>query len=374
MKKRKSFQFRLRPTKKQRRILDETLEECLLLYNGLLGQRKFAYEFFGYSLSKIEQQNCIPALKKEITSLCSVHSQVLQNVNDRLDKGFQAFFRRVKNGENPGYPRFRGVHRYNSFCYPQSGFSIEEGNIKLSKIGKIRIVQHRPISGKIKTCTLRKTPSGEWNVSLSCEVETCPLPETDENIAIDMNTEGNFAAFDNGEMIENPKFFKKSEKKLAKAQKKISKLKKGTSARRKAGKACSKIHEKIANRRKNFCHQESRKIINKYQNICIEDLDIKNMVEGSYYAKSITDASWNQFHQYLIYKAEDAGRRIGLVNPAYTTQDCSKCGYREKKPLSQRTHSCNNCGYTTHRDTNAAQNILALGLDGLGKTPRSLRL
>lgn len=324
-------------------------------------------------MSKYEQQNCIPILKKEITSLGTVHSQVLQNVNDRLDKGFKSFFRRVKNGENPGYPRFRGKHRYNSFCYTQSGFSIEEDNIKLSKIGKIKIVQHRPISGRVKTCTLRKTPSGEWDVSLSCEVETRPLPETDGSVGIDVGIE-NFAALDNGEMIENPRFFKKSEKELAKAQRKLSKLKKGTLERRKAGKACSKIHQKIANRRKNFCHQESRKIIDKYQNICIEDLDIKNMVEGSYYAKSIMDASWNQFRQYLTYKAEDAGRRIGLVNPAYTSQDCSKCGFREKKPISQRIHLCKNCGYTTHRDTNSGERVLALGLDGLGISPRSLRL
>lgn len=165
MKKIKTFQFRLRPTKKQRRILDESLEQCRLLYNGLLGQRKFAYEFFGYSMSKHEQQNCIPVLKKEIPSLCTVYSQVLQNVNDRLDKGFQAFFRRIKNGEAPRYPKFRGVHRYNSFCYPQSGFSIEKDELKLSKIGKIRIVQHRSISGVIKTSTLKKNASGEWEVS-----------------------------------------------------------------------------------------------------------------------------------------------------------------------------------------------------------------
>ena len=177
MKKRKTFQFRLRPTKKQKRMLNTTLEECRLLYNSLLEQRKTAYDLCGYSLTKYQQQNYIPSLKKEVPSLCSVHSQVLQNVNDRLDKAFKAFFRRVKSGENPGYPRFRGMHRYHSFCYPQSGFSIGGKELKLSKIGKIRIKQHRPISGIIKTCTLKKNASGEWDVSLSCEVETRTLPE-----------------------------------------------------------------------------------------------------------------------------------------------------------------------------------------------------
>jgi putative transposase len=161
---------------------------------------------------------------------------------------------------------------------------------------------------------------------------------------------------------------------VSKAQKKLSKLEKGTKERRKQGKAAAKIHEKIRNCRQDFCHKESRKIVDQYQYICIEDLDIKKMIEGSHFAKSITDVSWNQFRQFLTYKAEEAGRKLKLVNPAYTTQDCNQCKHRELKKLSQRMHHCSQCGYTTTRDLNAAQNILALGLDGLGAIPRSLRL
>ena len=140
---RKSFQFSLRPTKKQMRALDAQLNECRWLYNELLAQSKLAYEQTGGFLTKLQQQNRLPLMKKERPSLSAVHSQVLQNVNDRLDKAFQGFFRRCKAGGKPGFPRFRGVHRYNSLCYPQSGFSIVNGELKLSKIGSIRIKMHR---------------------------------------------------------------------------------------------------------------------------------------------------------------------------------------------------------------------------------------
>ncbi len=232
---------------------------------------------------------------------------------------------------------------------------------------------HRPIEGEIKTCTLRRNPSGSWDVSFSCEVDVSPQPPLEEAVGIDMGLT-RFATLSNGEDIENPRFFKQAERTLAKAQRKLAKHKKGSPERQKAGKAVSKIHEKIRNQRKDFCHKQSRKIIDRYQYICIEDLNTAEMVEGSTLAKNITDASWSQFQQFLTYKAAEAGRKLGLVNPAYTTQDCHHCGHREAKKLSTRIHNCSQCGYKTTRDLNAAQNILALGLDGLGAIPRSLRL
>jgi putative transposase len=312
----------------------------------------------------------LPELKSEKTELATVHSQVIQNVVDRLDKSFAAFYRRCKSGEKSGFPRFQGVHRYQSFCYPQSGFSVVGKELKLSKIGNIRIKLHRPIEGKIKTCTLRKNPTGSWDVAFSCEVEKQPQALKEEMVGIDVGLT-DFATLSNREKIANPRFFKQSEKRLAKAQRQLAKLEKGTVERRKKGKAVAKIHEHIRNQRKDFCHKESRKIVDTYQYICIEDLNIQHMIDKSSFAKSITDVSWRQFHQYLTYKAEEAGRKIGLVNPAYTTQDCSQCGYREAKKLSDRGHCCAICGYSTTRDHNAAQNILALGIDGLGIIPRS---
>jgi putative transposase len=371
---RKAFRYRLRLTKKQAKLLQMHLDECRWLYNELLAQRKLAHEEgLGFSLSKYQQNMFLPCLKKERESLAMVHSQVLQNVVDRLDKAFQGFFKRCKEGDKPGFPRFRGIHRYNSLCYPQSGFALVGNELSLSKLGKLRVKMHRPLQGKIKTCTLRRNASGDWDVSFSCEVDVEPLPSKEEAVGIDVGLE-HFATLSNGAQIENPRFFKQGEKRLAKAQKKLASLQKGTKARRKQGKVVAKIHQKISNQRKDFCHKTSKKIIDHYQYICIEDLNIKKMMEGSFFAKSIADASWNQFRQYLTYKAEEAGRKLGVVNPAYTTQDCSHCGHRQVKKLSDRMHHCAQCGYRTTRDCNAAENILALGLDGLGEIPRSLRL
>jgi putative transposase len=191
---------------------------------------------------------------------------------------------------------------------------------------------HRPIQGKIKTCTLRRSASGGWTVSFSCEIHAYPQPVSEESIGIDVGLK-HFAAFSDGRQIENPRFFKKGEKDLAKAQRKLSKLEKGTKERKKQGKAAARVHEKIRNQRRDLCHKEARKIVDQYQYICVEDLNVKKMIEGSPFAKGIADVSWNQFLQILSYKAEDAGRKIGFVDPAYTTQDCFNCGHREKKDL-----------------------------------------
>ena len=220
---------------------------------------------------------------------------------------------------------------------------------------------------------MRKTAKGDWNVSFSCELNVEPLTPQQEAIGIDVGLE-HFATLSNGQEIPNPRFFKRGEKTLAKAQRKLAKLKKGAPERQKQGKVVARIHERISNQRNNFCHKEARKIVDQYQYICIEDLNITKMIVGSSFAKSITDASWNQFRQFLTYKAAEAGRKLGLVNPAYTSQNCYRCGYREEKDLSERTHCCKSCGYRAPRDLNAAQNILALGMDGLEAIPRSLRL
>jgi len=369
---RKSYKFRLNPTKKQASILQKTLDECRWLYNNLLEQRILSHEELDISLTKYQQLMFLPELKIERTSLEKVHSQVLQETIARLDKAFQNFFRRCKSGEKPGFPRFRGFDRYNSFCYIQSGFSLIDRELKLSKIGSIRINLHRPIEGKIKTCTIRRE-SGKWYACFSCEVEAKPLLNNEKSIGIDLGIE-NFATLSDGQVIENPRFFKSAEKELAKTQRKLSKCAKGTLERKKQKKVVSKVHGRIRNKRTNFCHKISRNIVNEYQYICLEDLNISKMIQGTYFAKSITDVSWNQFAQFLTYKAEEAGRKLGVVNPAYTSQTCSQCGNREVKELSERRHCCLLCGYTDHRDTNAAKNILALGLDGLGVIPRSLRL
>ena len=256
----KNFQYRLHPTKKQARLFEKCLSGCQWLYNELLSQRKIAFDELGMRLTKYQQMMFLPLLKEEYSDLDQIHSQVLQNAVDRLDKAFQGFFRRCKAGEKPGFPRFKGKHRYNSFCFPQSGFTVEGRELKLSKMGRIRIRLHRPLEGQIKTCTLRKNPSGTWDVVLSCEVTPERLPTNEKSVGIDVGI-ATFAVLTDGQEIQNPRFFKHDERVLAKAQKKLSKLEKGTKKRRAQGKVVAKIHERIKSRRKDFATKNREKLL-----------------------------------------------------------------------------------------------------------------
>lgn len=369
----RTFRYRLYPTASQETMLQHTLDECRWLYNHLLEQRKTAWEERQESLTLYDQIKTFPELKDNRPSLKSVHSQVLQNVAVRIDLAFKAFFRRVKKGEKPGYPRFRGAGWYDSFTYPQSGYSVNSDNVVLSKIGTVKAVIHRPIKGEIKTCCVRRTSTGKWFVSLACEVEPQPLPESNEAVGIDVGLT-HFATLSTGETIANPRFFRKNEKALAKAQRRLSKQEKGTPARAKKRKVVAHIHERIANRRNDFAHQNSKQIVDRFGIIAVEDLQINRMVHNHCLAKSITDAAWGQFAAFLSWKAESAGRKYIAVNPSYTSQDCSQCGHRQHIPLSEREFRCPCCGLVLDRDRNASLNILAIGLDSLGLAPRSPRL
>jgi putative transposase len=360
------FQYRIYPTKKQVNALNDILQECRWLYNHLLEKRKEAYEQQGQSLTCYGQINTFPMLKQERPSLHKVHSQVLQNVAVRIDLAFKGFFRRVKAGEKPGSPRFRGKDRYDSFTFPQSGFSItHENRVVVSKVGPIKMVYHRPITGKIKTLTIHKSSTGKWYASFSVECEPERLPECAEQIGIDVGLK-TFATISDGIEIDTPRFFRKEEKALAKVQRKHSKLAKGTPERRKYRKVVARVHERIAFRRENFTHQESRKIVNAYGVIAVEDLHVSRLTHNHCLAKSIADASWSAFFAQLSGKAEEAGRQFIKVNPAYTSQDCSRCHHRQKMPLRERTYHCLCCLLSIDRDLNAAKNILAVGLHSIG--------
>jgi putative transposase len=362
----KNFQYRLFPTKKQLTMLDATREECRWLYNHLLQNRKTAYEQEGKSLSCYGQITTYPILKTERPSLNTVHSQVLQNVAVRLDLAMKAFFRRLKAGENPGSPRFKGDGRYDSFTYPQSGFSITHDNrVSLSKIGSVKLVYHRPIKGSIKTATIHRSSTGKWYITFSCECEPERLPERPEQVGIDVGLK-TFATLSTGEEIENPRFFRREEKVLAQVQRKHSKMEKGTPERRKHRKVVARVHERIAFKRANFTHQESRRIVDHFGVICVEDLHVNRMLHNHCLAKSISDAAWSAFFSQLSCKAEEAGRQIIKVNPAYTSQTCSACGHRQKMPLSERIFDCPCCSLHRDRDLNASLNIRGLGLQTLG--------
>lgn len=368
----KTMKYRLRPTKNQVHVLDDQLEECRCLYNHFLEQRKRTWEEDQHSLTYHAQAITLPKLKERCPKLAQIHSQVLQNVAVRVDLAFKAFFRRVKAGEEPGYPRFRGHGRYDSMTFPQygNGCQLVGSVLKLSKVGAIRTVQHRPLEGIPKTCTVRRTSTGKWYVSIVCEFEAEVLPTMHNTIGIDVGLLS-FATLSTGESTPCPKFLRTDEKDLKRTQRKLSAATRGTPECRRRRKIVARVHERISNRRTNFAHQESRKIVNQFDVIAMEDLSVNRMVHNHCLAKSIQDAAWSQFATFLAYKAAYAGRQFVAVNPAYTSQDCSSCGHREKKTLSQRVHVCSCCGLTLDRDHNAALNILSLGLQALGLVPRS---
>jgi len=366
----KTFKFRIFPNSKQITILRKTLNSCCWLYNNFVKERNNSWRDKQKGLSYIDQQNTIIELKKEYINLVEIHSQTLQDVAKRVDIAFKAFFRRIKSKEKPGYPHFKPIFRYNSFTYPQSGFKLIGDKVKLSKIGTIKIKLHRPVVGKIKTCIIKRTPTNKWFINFICEVDNSQKVESIEpSIGIDMGLKY-FAAFSNGEKIDNPKFFKFEEKTLTKAQRKLSNQSKETPEQNRAYKVVTRIHERIANKRHNFIHQESNKIIAKYNTICVEDLSINNMQKDNFRCinKSIGDAAWGMFVDQLRIKAEKTGKKLIKVNPAYTSQNCSKCGNRQKLELSDRIYHCPCCGLSLDRDINAAKNILTLGMQSLDMT------
>jgi len=364
---RKTFRYRIFPTHKQIILLEQTLDGCRWLYNHLLEERKISWESEKQSLSCFDQCNTFKLLKEEQPFLKDIHSQVLQNIAMRIDLAFKAFFRRIKTGQMPGYPRFRGRDRYNSFTFPQGGFRLNE-SLYVSKIGKIRVKKHRDIEGTIKTCTIRRTPTGKWFTSLACDIDYRPIKQPIEPaVGIDMGLES-FATFSNSEQIENPRFFRQEEDNLTKAQRKFSIQEKGSNVRKKARKVVARIHERINWRREDFCHQESHKLVNRFNTIAVEDLSINDMQQGNFrnINKSIGDAAWRMFLNFLAFKAECAGKQVIKVNPAYTSQTCSSCRSRHKLKLSDRIFHCPVCSFSLSRDHNAALNILALGTQSLG--------
>src|SRR5258707_3036143 len=374
---RKTFKYRLYPNKQQQRLLEQQLEACRWLYNHLLAARRDAWEQSQQSLRLYEQQATLPALKIERPALAQVQSQVLQNVAVRIDLAFQAFFRRVKTGEQaPGYPRFRGQGRYDSLTFPQVpvGCRLEGKHLRVANVGQVKVLLHRPLEGTPKTATIRRSSTGKWYVAFSCEcAEPSPLPEMGQQVGIDVGLK-TFAMLSTGQAIANPRFFRQEEQALAKAQRCLSKAEQGTPERAERRKVVARVYERAAWRRGDFSHRHSRHIVDSFDVIAVEDLAVNRMTHHHCLAKSIHDAAWSQFADLLSYKAAWAGRRYVAVNPAYTSQDCSQCGHRQTLPLSDRINPCPCCGVGLDRDFNASLNILGVGLHTLGLAPRSSRI
>ncbi|HEY7021779.1 MAG TPA: transposase [Ktedonobacterales bacterium] len=361
---RKTFKYKLKPTPQQEDAMAFVVRRCRELYNAALQERNEAWRKWGVNITEASQSAQLPAIKEVRPEYRDINAQVLQDVLTRLDRAFQRFFARVKTGETPGYPRFHGANRYNSFTYKQvgehGGARLDNGFLILSKIGRIAVRWSRPLEGAPKTITISREADG-WYVCCSCaDVPMRPLPTTGQETGIDLGIE-TFATLSDGTRIFNPGWYRKAERALKTAQRRVSRRKRGSNRRRKAVALLAKAHQTVRRQRQDFHYKTALQLVRANDTIYHEDLRTANMVRNHHLAKSISDAGWAAFLSILSFKAACAGRRVIAVNPAYTSQTCSGCGGLVSKGLSVRWHSCPDCGASLHRDHNAAKNIERLG-------------
>ncbi len=357
---RKTFRYRLYPTKAQAEALTQQLREACTIYNAALQERRDAYKQADISITYYDQANQLKEIRAEgLTGLANF--SCCQDVLRRLDKTFKAFFRRVKSGETPGYPRFKPHQRFDSVTFPSYGDGVrllDSGKLRVQGVGCVKVKLHRPAEGRIKTVSIKRE-AGKWYACFNVEVAPTPLEPSTLDVGIDVGLES-FAVLSDGTVIANPRQYRRAQATLRRAQRKVARRKKGGLGRKKAVRALQAAHAHVRNQRLDFQHKLARALVSRFGLITIEDLNIQGLA-GSMLAKSVHDAGWSGFFQKLAYKAESAGRLLVQVDPRGTSQRCSGCGCEVRKELKERWHECPACGLSVSRDLNSAREILRLG-------------
>lgn len=354
----RSYRYRIYPTRRQVEALEAQLGFACDLYNAALEQRREWWKR-GRRVSQYEQGHQLVEVRHsdlapEMSSGCQ--EQVLR----RLDDAFEAFFRRVRAGQKPGYPRFRPADRYSSLTWRRGkkGAAIRDGRLRLQGIGHVKVLWHRPLPAEPLTTTVKRT-GGKWHVVFVVAVDRpASLASTGQEIGIDLGIT-TFAACSNGERIDGPRAFKAARAELRRAQRRVDRRQRGSVRQRKAQQQVALCHERVKSIRVDHAHKTALALVRRFDTIYVEDLNIAGLAR-TFLSREVADQSWARFLTILHGKAEEAGREVVAVDPRGTSQRCSACGATVVKPLSVRVHECD-CGYVADRDENAANNILGAG-------------
>ena len=350
----RTFKYRLYTNKSQQAALDYILWQQRILYNAALEQRKTVYEATGKGVSYADQwAHFRDERRANPDTFGLVNATSLQQLLRRVDKAYKAFFRRLKAGETPGYPRFKGRNRFHSMEFKHGDgvklFQTERGQtrLRIQNVGDVKVKYHRylPADSKIKHVVIKRS-LGNWYVTLMVEFDPSSFfALTGEAVGIDMGLKS-LLALSNGQLIDNPRWLRNSQKRLRVLNRKLARQKKGGTNWRKTAYQLARVHNKIASQRRDFWHKTTRQLVNQYDLICLENLTLGFMIANRHLALSAHDAALGEFRSLLAYKAEEAGKRVEPVPPQHTSQMCSGCGTMVTKRLSVRVHRCDACDYS----------------------------
>lgn len=357
----RTYRYRIYPTKQQRNALETQLGFACDLYNAALEQRRYGWRR-GQRIGYVRQCRDLTEVRQSGDGPPQMSCSAMRDPLRRLERAFQAFFRRVQKWETPGYPRFRSRRRYDSLTW-DSAWSIQERRLVLPGIGHVKAKWHRalPPAAAVRTVTVRRV-AGRWYACFSLALPAPALPHRAPlpPVGVDLGIKS-FAALSTGELVAGPRAYRAGTRRLRVAQRRVSRRRKGSSRRQKAGLLLARQHERIRQLRRNHAHELSKRLVSQFGLIAVEELHVRGLSRGVL-SKDVNDQGWAEFLRLLGYKAEDAGVRVVKVPPGGSSQTCSGCGTLVPKPLSQRTHRCPGCGLIIDRDVNAARNILRLGM------------